>query len=345
MTIMNDKDPARDNHEEEHDRELRAVETTSSVGETEPTTTNEETTILSEKDPVGEQPQARQYIMEQPSSSHKGLIITALSVVTVAFITAGSLLYWYFGLRVADIEYEKASAIVDVMITDAEELQESKSSLDKESPSLVTTASVIPTDTRADFARVLKKLSEAKEKAAEYLYSQEALQRSMILKKDESVKAVYDANKKAINEYGVSSDLMYRTTYIFFTVLQYCVVGTNDSSSEGITTLEAYDQEVKLCEDYLENHDTVPAKEFNETIYVPYRSLLLALITNTRTLLEEPPYTEVWNQALKNIEETGQEAKEIDTSEVQSIDNSQNPKSQLEKVKAKIEERRKVFFR
>ncbi len=274
-----------------------------------------------------------------------------LSLVGLVVLSGIGFAMYYFVIRVPDAEYEEASAIIDVMIVDAKNLDDARSTLKQDT---TTKASLTSTAKAAaklvelqleDIKPTLQRLGDAKGKASEYLDSQKKLEALGVMNKDESVKAVYSANKKVIDEYGTSSDKMYRTGYIFFTLLDYCIADMSIVPTKEMESLGQYDTQVKLCKDYLEQTKTVPSKEFNDDIYVPYKDVLLSYITSVRQLFRETPNSRGWNQAIANLEKIEQDVQKIDSSRIQSIKNSQNPKSQLEVIKAKINERQKLFFR
>jgi hypothetical protein len=283
------------------------------------------------------------------TKSHKKLIISLLLFITVITIGTGGFAYWYFGIRTPDIEYEKASAIVDSLITDAKSLQDARSSLDhgtttKSTLTSIHFASIKLADAQSESTAILNKISDAKDIATEYLTNQKMLLDSKVISGDGSVAAVYAVNKKVIEEYGTSSDVMYKTGYIFYMLVDNCLVDMKfvpTSSQNG----DDYAQQAKLCKDYLNQTKSVPAKEFNDTFYVPYKNLILGYIENVDLLYQSTQGSKAWNQAIANLVQIGKDVKNIDTSKVDTIKNSQNPTAQLEKLKSKIEERKKVFFR
>jgi hypothetical protein len=290
---------------------------------------------------------AKAYIA--PKKSHKKLVATIIIFLFVVLGGSGGFAYWYFGIRTPDVEYDKTSAIVDSMISGAKNLQDIRSFLDK-TPATKSTltsfqfASVKLTDDQSDSRSILDKLNDAQGKASEYLNSQKSLVDSRVIGGDGSVAAIYAANKKVIEEYGTTSDVAYKTGYIFYTLIDRCIVDMKFVPADS-QTADDYDQQVKLCKDYLTQTKSVPAKEFNDTLYVPYRNILLSYIANVDSLYQETQGSKAWNQAITNLLQIAKDAKNIDSSKIDTLKSSQNPTDQLGKLKAKIEERKKVFFR
>jgi len=287
---------------------------------------------------------AKAYIVPV-TKSHTKLIVGIVSVFVFLLGALGGSAYWYFSIRTPDIEYERASAVIDSMIDDAKSLQNAGSTLQESTDAKTTLTSVVKfADTQVNVGSALKTINEATGKASEYLISQNKLESLRVIANDQSVAAVYAANKKVINEYGMSSDILYRTAYAFLTLYDQCIVNESIIPT-GIKSADTYDQKVKLCKDYLDNTKTVPSKDFNDTIYVPYREIILSYIANVSSLYSEVAGSKAWNQAYQNILKVSRDVQAVDTSKVQTLKNTQNPKDHLVKLKAKIDERKSVVFR
>ncbi len=293
--------------------------------------------------PVVEAPVlATSYIEPAPRRSHKGLIISLVAVFVLLFAGVGGFAGWYFGIRMPDTEYEKSLAYLDSMIADAAAMKKDDSSL-KSNPSVTTTVTSarLTADESDKYQASLGRLSDAQDKAAEYLGNQKLLQDSLVVTKDPSVKVIYDANKKVINEYGQTSDPYYRTGYIFYTMMMHC---SDLSDLADVKSVSEYDLKAKPCKDYMIAHETVPSKVFSDSLYVPYRKVMLNLVQ----LLHD--YFGSKTQAQQAATEQKilalyQELAKIDTSKMDSAKNSQNPASQLKAVRDKVVERKAVFFR
>lgn len=276
-----------------------------------------------------------------PKRSHKGLVISLISVVAALLIGAGGFAGWYFMVRTPDTEYEKAVSYLDSMIADATAMKNYDSILKDDKPATVTTTSVdLASDDSDAYQAALKKLNDAKDEAAEYLSKQKLLQESKVITSDTSVKIVYDTNKKVINEYGPSADEYYRTGAIFYTMMSYC---STLSDLSDVETVDEYDLEAKQCKDYMLAHETTPSKTFNET-YVPYRKVMLNMVQILHDYIgaKTPAQQSVAQQKMMAL--YGELGK-IDLNKAEEVKTSQNPVSQLKAVRDKVVERKSLFFR
>lgn len=284
-----------------------------------------------------------------PPKSHKGLIISLVAVFVLLVAAAGGFAYWYFAVRTADVEYEKATAIVDAMLTGASGIESARDSLEQApSPStdVRTTSTVkLAANTSSQVAAVLKKLQVAKEKSAEYLLNQQSLKEATVVQKDSSIRAVYDTNKKVIDRYGESADAFYKTGFVYVTMLDRCFASGALLDFSEVRTIADYDRQAKECKDYLGEHTTVAAKEFDTEVYQQVREGILSLITYTRTLLTAAPTSSEFKQAQQNLTKLGDRMNKLDTTVQDRIQPSQNPKDQLKALKDKITERKEQFFR
>ncbi|MFZ2545373.1 MAG: hypothetical protein WAW80_05330 [Candidatus Saccharimonadales bacterium] len=207
----------------------------------------------------------------------------------------------------------------------------------------VTTASVkLVIDVSEETQAQLSKLSIASDKADDFFRNQRLLANLSIVNKDENIKTVYAANKMVIDKYGTSSNEYYHTGYIFSTLVAYCL-GESSTKTNKIT-LDQYNLEIKFCKDFLDSNETVPSKSFNDSIYVPYRKFILQAIKSTQVILSTTSIVE-YNQALASLEDATNELGAIDTSKIQDIRPSHSPKSQLQRIKDKVIDRKAVFFR
>lgn len=284
-----------------------------------------------------------------PPKSHKGLIISLVVAFVLLIAAAGGLTYWYFAVRTADLEYEKSTAIVDAMLTGANGIESARDSLNQApSPSteVQTTSTVkLAANTSSQVAAVLKKLQVAKEKSAEYLLNQQLLDETVVVQKDSSVRAVYDTNKKVIDRYGESADAFYKTGFVYVTMLDRCFASGALLDFSEVRTISDYDRQAKECKDYLGEHTTVAAKEFDTEVYQQVREGILSLITYTRTLLTAAPTSSEFKQAQQNLTKLGDRMNKLDTTVQDRIQPSQNPKDQLKALKDKMTERKGQFFR
>ncbi len=294
----------------------------------------------------GTTPLATSYIQQPPASrSRKGLIVGLVAAFVVLLAGAGGFGTWYFAMRMPDNEYEKTIAYLDSMIADAASIKSHDSSFKDSVTTNTTVTSVNLVDMsdeyEASLSKKLSELSDAQDKAAEYLSKQELLQKSLVVTKDSSVKVVYDTNKKAINEYGSTSDEYYRTGYIFYRMLLSCSVLNHLSD---VTSVNSYDLAVKQCKDYINAHETVPSEVFNDTFYVPYRKIMLDLVQIVHDYLAAATVEQQLTAQQKMLTLYKDLAK-IDTSKMDTVKNSQNPTSQLKAVRDKVVERKAIFFR
>lgn len=289
--------------------------------------------------------QGGNFIAEPAKKSHRGLWITISAIIAaLVVIPAAGFGYWYTSMRVADIEYEKAIASVNAMIDAADGIEKYRDSV-KDNSTLTTTASMklAATTLDAEAIEYLKKLSTAKEKAAEFLTNEQALSKLTVVSKDASVKSVYDTNKKIIENYGKTADEYYRTGHEFMTIMAYCQAGATALQEPGLTS-ERFDTDMKSCSERLRLAESLASKKFNDLIYTKYREAFLRFMTLSKDLLSAKTQSQ-YDKAYAAFMQVQKDIENMDTSRLDEIQPTQLPKDQLNRLKDKLEERRQAFFR
>ena len=282
----------------------------------------------------------------QPPKSHKGLIVTIVSLATVLVLAAGGFAVWYWGLRTPDNEYNRAAVIVDNLLNNVEEIEKARSAAQKASGSTsVTTVSMRLADDSDTVLDSLNRLKSAAQQAIDYKLNQEALARAAVTSKDGDVQTLYSVNKKIIDGYGSSVDTYFRTAVIVVTMLDKCLYSSGILNITSIKTVAEFDQNMKLCTDYLNQNQSVPVKGFNDSIYVPYRAALMKMVSSTHDLLSNKPGSPAYVKAYNDLMEVNKTVSGIDTSKLDTLELAQSPKKQLAALKAKIEQRKNVLFR
>lgn len=288
---------------------------------------------------------ATSFAVEPAKKSRKGLWI-AISAVVVALVVipAAGFGYWFTSVRVADIEYDKAIASVNAMIDAADGIEEYRDSA-KDNSTLTTTVSAKLTATAldAEVVEYLKELSTAKEKAAEFMTNEQALSKLAVVSKDASVKSVYDTNKKIIENYGKTADEYYRTGHEFMTIMAHCQAGATALQEPGLTA-ERFDSDMRSCSERLTLAESLASKKFNDLIYTKYREAFLRFMTTSKDLLSAKTQSQ-YDKAYAAFMQVQKDIENMDTSRLDEIQPTQIPKDQLNRLKDKLEERRKVFFR
>lgn len=288
--------------------------------------------------------QASSFVAESAKKSHKGLWITvSAAIVALVVIPAAGFGYWYTNMRVADIEYEKAIASVNAMIDAADGIEEYRDSVKDNTTLTTASAKLAVTTLDAEAVEYLKKLSTAKEKAAEFLTNEQALAKLAVMSKDASVKSVYDTNKEIIKNYGRTADEYYRTGHEFMTIIAFCQAGAAALQKPGLTS-ERFDSDMKTCSERLTLAESLASKKFNDLIYTKYREAFLRFMTYAKDLLSAKTQSQ-YDKAYAGFTQVQKDIENMDTSRLEEIQPTQLPKDQLNRLKEKLEERRQVFFR
>lgn len=286
---------------------------------------------------------AAAYVAAPEKKSHKGLIVGLVSAFAVMLLGVGGTTGWYFLLRTPDLEYDKAIAKIDTLLTNTTDVESARTALrdQRSSTSIVTTAVVKTAQTAAsDIDRLLDKVKKGQDAASEYDATQKLLGDMKAIKDDASVNVTYDANQKAISGYGSSATAVYAAESDYVNMAKYC--GTGLTGLDSVGSIDEYDQMVKPCEDFLKQHETVTDKDVN-SIYTPARTDILSLLDNLRALFTATSAS-TQKSLLASIQKSADDLKKLDTTILDSIGPTKSPKDQLTSLKEKLEERKKIFF-
>ncbi len=287
-----------------------------------------------------------QPVVAPAKRSHKGLVVALSSLLVAVVLAGGGAAGWYYTIRTPDSNYEKASALVAALESNAKDIESARSSVKKSPSANVTKASVrLADDSAGDIEASLTRIKDAKLKAADYQSNLNELKKLAVLTSDPSVNALYETNKKTIDEFGTSADTLYKTGLVFITMMDRCFSNEELSDVDTLKNISEYDAQIKQCEDYLKANDTVVAGEFSDKVYEPYRDILLKLISYTRTLFTAKNGSVAQQQAIAGLNALDKDLKKIDTSKIDEIELTQSPQQKLQQLKAKIDERQKVLFR
>lgn len=287
---------------------------------------------------------AAAYVAAPEKKSHKGLILGLVGLLVVVLLGAGGAAGWYFSLRTPDIEYDKAIAKIDMLLANTTDVESARTALrdQRSSTSVVTTVAVKTAQTTAgDVDKILDKIKKGQDAASEYDTTQKLLSDMKAVKDDASVNVAYDANQKTISSYGSSATVVYSAEADYVSMAKYC--GNGLSGLDSVGSIDEYDQVVKPCQDFLKQHEIVTNKDING-IYVAARTDVLSLLDNLRALFTATSAS-AQKSLLASIQRSTDDLKKIDTTILDSIEPAKSPKDQLTSLKAKLEERKKVFFR
>lgn len=278
--------------------------------------------------------------------------VTALVVASFAVLVGlGGFAGWYFGLRTPDIEYERTAALIDAMIADAGSMEQYDAF--RKSGGQISvgaqvglTSAVKKADQKMDFA--LDQLKVAKDKSSDYVLNQKQLGSSAAIVKDDNINALYAVHQNVINQYGNTSTTTYGTMALLGPIVLTCAENlssvANAVDAGRVRTAGEYDVAVKECSDQLRNIRSVPAKEINDSFYIPYRSMVERIIRYSHDLIDAKTLKQQ-QTALEGLNSVYADYAKVDTSKIQNLENSQDPTEQLTKLRDTVNQRKNLLFR
>lgn len=260
-------------------------------------------------------------MQEQSRSLSRPLII----VIVLVFLAMVAGLYYLAVLRVQGKDYDAASANVEMMIAKATEF-EALNENNALGPATVTKL----------------QLANATQIVAAYNEALEQLRNSPAVTRNDTVAKAYAEVRQAAEEYGQTSEDFVVTLLAFSTIKQSCNIMLSQLSS--ITSLASLQSASTDCKQAVEDHASVPLKEFNDKYFLTYHE-------NAKNLLDalETYYT----AAESGADTQKQKAQELITSSIASIKtlnddkedymliaNSDSPVESLKKLQAVIKKER-----
>lgn len=271
------------------------------------------------------------FIVDPPHSRRRLTIILG-SILGVLLFMVASFGVYYFFIRIPDSEYQKAISHIDIMSSNAVNIQNFGKQISAD---------------QLEGAN-LKKLESSKKEVAQYQENLKQLQQLSVLKNDSAVKDAYNSHRKRIEEYGPSSANLITAMTVLAEITDRCNKMTQ--KFESIRTSAEFDVIARDCQTYTQNHPSVPIKDFNDSFYVVYRAQTLEFLSALHDLLvlvdknEQDPT--VGNKAVTRVQAAIAALKDKDAQRQRfNIKNTLNPQDQLKSVRTSLVERSAVLLR
>lgn len=252
--------------------------------------------------------------------------LTALLVVAV--LVVGALVAYFFFIRVQDSEYDAANQHINTMLTKAAEFEK-----------LAEDGSLNPATLDG------LQLANAMQVTGAYTSAFAELQKSRAVSMDATLRAAFDENIEAVQNYGTSSTDMVTTVKAVASIKQSCNTFL-DGLPETKKTVPEIQKANALCKSALEEFSSVPLKEFNENYFGIYRKSVSDLIKAIETYyaFDEEAESER-RDAQQSIDIALYTIAAINGKESNVISNTANPSDGLRKLRDLVSQRKSNLLR